>query len=123
MREISNGDQRPNIRWISVNLCVQTRSAASSSMEGGLCTGVIVAAPVVVQTEHLDPAAAAWLGERCRLVVCPHDSSDFHAAIKEADAFVVRTYTRVDSGLLSHGPRLRVVGRAGVGLDNVDVLA
>jgi len=82
-----------------------------------------VSAPVVVQTEHLDPAAAAWLGERCRLVVCPHDSPDFHAAIKEAEALVLRTYTRVDAGLLSHGPRLRVVGRAGVGLDNIDVHA
>src|SRR5262245_48967951 len=88
-----------------------------------LCTGVIVAAPVVVQTEHLDPAAAAWLGEHCRLVVCPHDSPDLHAAIKDAEGLVVRTYTRVDAGLLSRAPTLRVVGRAGVGLDNIDVHA
>ncbi len=82
-----------------------------------------MAAPVVVQTEHLDPAAAAWLSERCRVVVCPHDSPDFHAAIQKAEAMVVRTYTRVDAALLSHGPRLRVIGRAGVGLDNIDVRA
>jgi len=35
----------------------------------------------------------------------------------------VRTYTRVDEGLLRRAPRLKVVGRAGVGYDNIDVSA
>jgi phosphoglycerate dehydrogenase-like enzyme len=34
---------------------------------------------------------------------------------------VVRTYTRVDDALLAQLPRLKVVGRAGVGLDNIDL--
>ena len=38
-----------------------------------------------------------------------------------ADALVVRSATRVTDELLSKAPRLRVVGRAGVGVDNVDI--
>jgi (S)-sulfolactate dehydrogenase len=38
-----------------------------------------------------------------------------------ADALVVRNRTRVDTGLLETAPALRVVGRLGVGLDNIDV--
>ncbi len=37
------------------------------------------------------------------------------------DALVVRSHTKVDAELLERGSRLRVVGRAGVGVDNIDV--
>lgn len=47
----------------------------------------------------------------------------FHALLPEADALIVRTYTQVDDALLRAAPRLRVVGRAGVGLDNIDIEA
>src|SRR5579862_8447457 len=43
--------------------------------------------------------------------------------LNEADALVVRSATRVTDELLSHGPRLRVIGRAGVGVDNIDLEA
>jgi len=45
------------------------------------------------------------------------------AAIGAYDALVVRSATKVDRELLTAGKKLRVVGRAGVGLDNVDVKA
>ncbi len=45
------------------------------------------------------------------------------AAIGDYDALVVRSATQVDRELLAAGKKLRVVGRAGVGLDNVDVKA
>ena len=41
--------------------------------------------------------------------------------IPAADALVVRSATKVTSELLEKAPRLRVIGRAGVGVDNVDV--
>ncbi len=44
-------------------------------------------------------------------------------AVAEVDALVVRSQTRVDRELLSAGRRLRVVGRAGIGVDNIDVEA
>lgn len=83
----------------------------------------VMTRPVAIQTEHLDAEAAHWLGERCDLIVCAHDDTAFHAALANADALVVRTYTQVNEGLLARAPKLKVVGRAGVGLDNIDLLA
>lgn len=42
-------------------------------------------------------------------------------AVSESDALITRSGTAVTEALVSAGSRLRVVGRAGVGLDNVDV--
>jgi D-3-phosphoglycerate dehydrogenase len=78
---------------------------------------------MVLQSEHLSSEAAAWLAERCRLVACAYDDAKFDAELARADALVVRTYTIVNESLLKKSPRLRVVGRAGVGLDNIDVNA
>lgn len=77
--------------------------------------------PLVIQTEHLSHDAAAWLAERCQLIVGAPDSAGFETAIANAAGLVVRTYTIVDEKLLARAPNLRVVGRAGVGLDNIDV--
>ncbi len=44
-------------------------------------------------------------------------------ALAGADALIVRSATTVDAEALAAGPRLKVVARAGVGLDNVDVPA
>ncbi|MGB6430721.1 MAG: NAD(P)-dependent oxidoreductase, partial [Candidatus Acidiferrales bacterium] len=43
------------------------------------------------------------------------------AELPTADALVVRSATRVTSAVLERAPKLRVVGRAGVGVDNVDL--
>ncbi|MFC4277649.1 hydroxyacid dehydrogenase [Achromobacter aloeverae] len=48
---------------------------------------------------------------------------DLLRAVATADALIVRNRTRVDAGLLAAAPRLRAVGRLGVGLDNIDVPA
>ncbi len=79
--------------------------------------------PLVIQTEHLDDEAAAWLKARCRLEV--HDSAEpgFEGLLAKAQGLVIRTYTEVNAALLARAPALRVVGRAGVGLDNVDLAA
>src|SRR5215471_14915518 len=41
--------------------------------------------------------------------------------LAEAEALIVRSATRVTSELMDQGPHLRVVGRAGVGVDNIDL--
>jgi D-3-phosphoglycerate dehydrogenase / 2-oxoglutarate reductase len=43
------------------------------------------------------------------------------AAIEDCDALVIRSATQVDAELLERATNLKVVGRAGIGLDNVDV--
>ncbi|RJL21558.1 hydroxyacid dehydrogenase [Paracoccus siganidrum] len=51
------------------------------------------------------------------------DRQGLLAALADADALIVRNRTRVDAELLARAPRLRVVGRLGVGLDNIDLAA
>jgi len=41
--------------------------------------------------------------------------------LSDADALIVRNQTKVDKELLAHGGRLKVIGRLGVGLDNIDL--
>ncbi len=78
----------------------------------------------VVHTEDLDVEPLRWLRERCEVVRAEwNDEPALRRALETADALVVRTYTRVDQRLLAMAPRLRVVGRAGVGLDNIDLAA
>ncbi|MCW5768166.1 MAG: hypothetical protein KIT19_05755 [Phycisphaeraceae bacterium] len=74
-------------------------------------------------TEDLDPAPERWLAERCEVMRCGVDEQGFGVLLARADALVVRTYTIVNDALLARAPRLRVVGRAGVGLDNFDLPA
>lgn len=84
--------------------------------------------PVVLVTEHLADAALARLTAWVRaaggqVLRCPLDDPLFAGHLKDAHALVIRTYTKVTPDFLTRAPRLRVVGRAGVGLDNVDVQA
>jgi D-3-phosphoglycerate dehydrogenase len=44
-----------------------------------------------------------------------------HAAIRDADGLIIRSSSRIDEPLLDSAERLKVIGRAGIGLDNVDV--
>ena len=45
------------------------------------------------------------------------------AELADADALIVRSAVQVDAALLEHAPKLRVIGRAGVGVDNIDTEA
>ncbi len=51
------------------------------------------------------------------------DREALFEALASAEALLVRSATRVDAEALGHAPKLKVVARAGVGLDNVDVPA
>src|SRR5436309_13726067 len=49
--------------------------------------------------------------------------ADLAADLVDADALLVRSATKVDAALLASAPQLRVIARAGAGVDNVDVVA
>ena len=51
------------------------------------------------------------------------DGEDFEAELAGADALIVRSTTRVTREMLAKAPRLKAVGRAGVGVDNIDIPA
>ena len=80
--------------------------------------------PTVLVTETLADGPAQWLGERVNLVWVSHeDKPALREHLEIAEGLLVRTYTQVDPALLAQAPRLKVVGRAGVGLDNIDLEA
>ncbi|MDP9406798.1 MAG: phosphoglycerate dehydrogenase [Actinomycetota bacterium] len=80
--------------------------------------------PVVLVAEELAPGALALLGEDCDVrSVDGADRAGLLPALGAAEALIVRSATRVDAEALAAAPRLKVVARAGVGLDNVDVAA
>ena len=64
------------------------------------------------------------LRERCEVrVTTGLAEADLAARLADVDALIVRSETKVTAKVLGAAPRLAVVGRAGVGVDNIDVLA
>lgn len=79
--------------------------------------------PLVLVTEGSDPKPLDWLKERATVVEAGPDDPAFAGHLAAAEGLLVRTYTRVDDALLDRAPNLKVVGRGGVGLENIDVPA
>jgi D-3-phosphoglycerate dehydrogenase len=78
--------------------------------------------PRVLLVEAIHPDAAGWLREHAEVIVAPdHHAQTLLGLIPEIDGLVIRAGGRIDEPVLAHAPRLRVVGRHGVGLDNVDI--
>ncbi|MUV89616.1 phosphoglycerate dehydrogenase [Halapricum sp. CBA1109] len=79
----------------------------------------------VVVTSAIDDAGLARLRQAGHDVteVADADREELLAAVENAHALIVRSDTAVDAELLSAAPDLRIVGRAGVGIDNIDVEA
>lgn len=78
----------------------------------------------VLITETLDPDCAQWLAERVEVVwVGLNEPQRLAELLPTADGLIVRTYTQVNAALLDRAAKLKVVGRAGVGLDNIDLEA
>ena len=80
--------------------------------------------PVVLIAEELSPATVEALGPDFEIRRCNGaDRAELLSAIVDADAILVRSATKVDAEALAVAKNLKVVARAGVGLDNVDVRA
>ena len=79
--------------------------------------------PVVVVTEGSDPKPLAWLREQVDLREVSLADPALDAALSVAEGLVIRTYTKVTEAFLGRCPKLKVVGRGGVGVENIDVKA
>ena len=78
--------------------------------------------PHIVFADHFDEASVARASEAGRItVVDSADTSELLRVLPDADALLVRTRTSVTRELMASAPKLRVIGRGGVGLDNIDV--
>ena len=78
----------------------------------------------IVISEFMDAAAVESLRGRFDTRYDPalvDRRAELAAGLEDADALIVRNRTRVDAELLAAAPRLKVVGRLGVGLDNIDL--
>jgi D-3-phosphoglycerate dehydrogenase len=83
-----------------------------------------VPTPIVLIAEELSPAGIAQLESDFEIRFADGaDRAQLLPALADADAVIIRSATTIDAEALEHAPRLRVVARAGVGLDNVDVEA
>ncbi len=78
----------------------------------------------ILISEFMDAPAVDALRQRFKVRYEPElveQRDAFLAAAADADALIVRNRSKVDAALLQAAPRLRAVGRLGVGLDNIDL--
>ncbi len=78
----------------------------------------------IVLAEKVSPATLALLakepGWNC---VTADKITDLKAELADADALIVRSAVQADAALIEAAPKLRIIGRAGVGVDNIDTAA
>ncbi|CCH71616.1 phosphoglycerate dehydrogenase [Nostocoides australiense] len=80
--------------------------------------------PVVLIAEELSPATIDALGPDFEVRNCDGaNRSELLAALPEAEAVLIRSATKMDAEAIAAAKSLKVIARAGVGLDNVDVPA
>lgn len=80
--------------------------------------------PDIVITEFMDAPSVARLSGRFETLYDPglvDRPEAIPTLLGGARALVVRNRTRVTDAVLAAGPGLRIVGRLGVGLDNIDM--
>src|SRR2546425_4247694 len=79
----------------------------------------------VLVVEAIAPEGLAYLREHGVDVdeLAKASPAELRARLPDYEGLITRSGTAVTAELLDHAPRLRIVGRAGVGVDNVDVEA
>jgi len=79
----------------------------------------------IVLAEKVSPATLAVFQTEPDWQIVTHDQikNGLAAEIADADGLVVRSAVQADDALMAAAPKLRVIGRAGVGVDNIDAEA
>ncbi len=79
----------------------------------------------IVLAEKVSPATLAVFQQEpgWQIVTPDQIKNGLAAELADADALVVRSAVQADAKLLESAPKLRVIGRAGVGVDNIDTAA
>src|SRR3989475_10338524 len=75
----------------------------------------------ILITDGLEPEAISTLRKTHEVDVQEVDSKGLLDVVAGYHALIVRSRTIVSKAVLIHAPKLKVVGRAGVGVDNIDV--
>src|SRR6476646_3475819 len=77
----------------------------------------------ILIAEPLSPAGIELLQSQEDWNTIVSNPKEYARHLPEADALVVRSAVQVTADVLAKAPKLRVIGRAGVGVDNVDLNA
>jgi len=77
----------------------------------------------IVVAEKVAPSALAVFKEQSDWNVVTPEKDALAAELATADALLVRSAVFVDAAMMDKAPKLRVIGRAGVGVDNIDLEA
>lgn len=78
--------------------------------------------PKVVVAEKISESGLAALAESCEVdVALGVERAELMGRLADAAGLIVRSATDVDAELIAASPALRVIGRAGIGVDNIDV--
>jgi D-3-phosphoglycerate dehydrogenase len=77
----------------------------------------------ILVAEPLAPAGLELLRSQPGWEVIASNPKEYAQHLADADALIVRSAVKVTKEVLQQAPRLRVIGRAGVGVDNVDLAA
>src|SRR5262249_34247509 len=75
----------------------------------------------VIVADKISERGVKLLKEQREWKIVQTTKETLHGEIADADALIVRSATKVTAQLLDKAPKLRVVGRAGVGVDNIDL--
>src|SRR5215831_10626027 len=75
----------------------------------------------ILIAEPLAPAGIELLKSQPGWDVVVSDPKGYAEHLANADALIVRSAVKVNKDVLAKAPKLRVIGRAGVGVDNVDI--
>ena len=120
-------DEQPNIHRVKTLMAIVSHIEEALELEriqtslSGHGTG---GRPKIVVADQIDPGARERLMGSAEVVdVDGTDLPALLATLHDADALVVRSETEVTAEVIAAGPHLRVIARAGVGVDNVDLEA
>ncbi|MGD0479444.1 MAG: phosphoglycerate dehydrogenase [Terracidiphilus sp.] len=126
LTKYERGEGKPHAAVVRMfDLLCEQQGIRFDDYEKASATADKGAAMKIVLAEKVSPATLAVFAAEPGWDVKTHDQlpDGLPAALADADALVVRSAVQVDDELMAHAPKLRVIGRAGVGVDNIDAEA
>ena len=77
--------------------------------------------PTILVSEHFEKKILEKISKNSLVIDASNNQEKFNAYLKKANGLLIRTGTTVNKNLLNKMPNLIVIGRAGVGLDHIDL--
>ena len=126
LTKYERGEGKPHAAVVRMfDLLCESEGIRFDDYKNGSAAADKGAAMKIVLAEKVSPATLAVFAGEPGWEVKTHDQlpDGLPAALADADALVVRSAVQVGDELMAHAPKLRVIGRAGVGVDNIDAEA